>query len=170
VGMGQVRTEEEAAAAAGGEEHAREVGSVIVRCFSALDLHPLSAAPLRRSCRSAPLCVKIRIEPLASLRGFLSQITPPRARLDAGAHSDESVEIVVDFINTDLLSAACRHGFSNVIRIYVYIHTYIHIYTYIYVYIRVYIYIHIHIYIHAYNTHIYTCTYILYTYKDEVCV
>ena len=170
--MGQVRTEEEAAAAAGGEEHAREVGSVIVRCFSAIDLHPLSAAPLRRSCRSAPLCVKIRIEPLASLRGFLSQITPPRARLDAGAHSDESVEIVVDFINTDLLSAACRHGFSNVIRIYVYIHTYIHIYTYIYVYIRVYIYIHIYVYIYTYMhiIHIYTCTYILYTYKDEVCV
>jgi hypothetical protein len=112
-GAGHVRAGEE-------EEEilSRVEGSVIVRCFSTLDLHLPSAAPVRRSCRSAPLCVKIRVEPLASLRGYLSQITAPRARLDAGTHSDESLEIVVDFVEMDLLSAACRfvQGTSAICR------------------------------------------------------
>jgi len=114
-GAGHVRPGEEEEKE---ERRSRVEGSVIVRCFSTLDLHPPSAAPVRRSCRSAPLCVKIRVEPLASLRGYLSQITAPRARLDAGTHSDESLEIVVDFVEMDLLTPPCRsvQGTSAICR------------------------------------------------------
>lgn len=85
------------------EEHA--LGRTIVRCFTALDLHAASAAPARKSCHSAPLCIKIRIDPAPVMRGVLDKIfypsgvTPaaPRARLDVGMDSDQSVEIHVDW-------------------------------------------------------------------------
>ncbi len=87
------------------ESGGRIVGSTIVRCFTALDLHAPSAAPAKKSCHSAPLCITIRIEPVASIRGVLDKIffpsgvvpTAPRARLDVGRDADQSVEIHVDW-------------------------------------------------------------------------
>jgi hypothetical protein len=96
---------QEAHAAPADESGGRIVGSTIVRCFTALDLHAPSAAPAKKSCHSAPLCIKIRIEPVASIRGVLDKIffpsgvvpTAPRARLDVGRDADQSVEIHVDW-------------------------------------------------------------------------
>lgn len=83
----------------------RLVGSIIVTCFTALDLHASGAAPARKSCHSAPLCIKVRIEPVPIVRGVFDKIfypsgvvpTAPRARLDVGMGSDQSVEIHVDW-------------------------------------------------------------------------
>ena len=87
------------------DENEGMLGSVVVKCFTALDLHQPSAAPRKKTCRSVPLCVKIRIEPVASYRGVLNRIfypssvtsTAPRVRLDVGEHSDQRPEIIVDW-------------------------------------------------------------------------
>jgi hypothetical protein len=84
---------------------ARMEGDVFVRCFTAVDLHPISAAPEKQTCRSEPLCIKIRIEPIASYRGLLDKIfypsgvtsSSPRARLDVGLDSNQVVEVHIDW-------------------------------------------------------------------------
>jgi hypothetical protein len=76
---------------------ARIAGSTVVRCFIARDIHTPADAPRKRSCHSAPLCIKIRIEAVATLLDFLNKIETPRARLDIGKESDEAVEITVDY-------------------------------------------------------------------------
>ena len=53
------------------------MGDVHVRCFTALDIHAQAAAPGARTCRSPPLCVKIRITPLPSVGALILSLPSP---------------------------------------------------------------------------------------------
>jgi hypothetical protein len=62
-------------------------GKVYVRCFAAVDMHNESVAPQRRTCRSMPLCIRIRLDKPASVGGWWPQVLAPVAKLDGSVNA-----------------------------------------------------------------------------------
>ena len=54
-----------------------DVGDTVVRCMVAVDLHPESAAPQKRTCRSMPLCIKIHFVSASSADGLIMALGMP---------------------------------------------------------------------------------------------
>ena len=64
--------------------------SSYIRCFTTLDIHDAAAATDARSCSSLPLCVKIRITPLASWRALYRGIGVIKAFLEPDPREQQS--------------------------------------------------------------------------------
>jgi hypothetical protein len=84
-------------------------GQVFVRCFAAVDRHESSAAPQKRTCRSMPLCIRIRMDGASSVGGWWPQLETPVAMVDG------SIDAVTDtvLVTWDMSAAAAAAVLST---------------------------------------------------------
>ena len=69
-------------------------GTTHVRCFAAVDVHAQSEAPAAKTCRSLPMCIKIRIEDGPSVYGFWQALSIPVAEIDGSISASQDLVLV----------------------------------------------------------------------------